>query len=646
MEIPHSRARIFLPVFVAASLASLVYVFSRPAVYVSAARLQVELLAGERQSEEGNTPPNLLIAAQALTSNAVLDRVVERVKGANLAGNNLVGSVDALRGMLTATPVAGTNVIELRAEGSSRQVLPRIVSAWIDAYRESQTAMFDKTSAAALEEARGSVEQLKQEVAAKRQELEQFRKKYDIVSIERDENQATAQLKGLNTALNEARSREVNAEGRVNAMRENLASGKRTQGSTDRAIVVELEKRASDLRDKMKDLEQEFTSLYLAVDPKYKAMLVNLARLEQQIKKEEQASVSHAMQSAEEELASARQTAMRVQQELAARKREAQDFATRFSEHTALANELQSIEGTYDSEKQRLALLEKDNKGAGPKLTELSAPSVPALPDRPDYWRDTLIGIGGSCALGLLTVWFVEFFKRSGVPRAEPVAQPIIHISYPPAVAFDPGVAVLGATATSLLGATAARLPDTITQFPRELSGPEVRALWSAATPDARVVIAGLLGGLSLDDIGALRYENIDMDANCARIPGPSGRSCKLRDPLRAVLTQRRAEKGGAAPLVDERGQPLSEADLEGLIACAACDAGLANSAEVNAEALRHTYFAYLIRQGARLAEIGEFIGRIPPAAFREYGRLSPAGPGMPLEEIDPVFPALRAPLA
>ena len=196
------------------------------------------------------------------------------------------------------------------------------------------------------------------------------------------------------------------------------------------------------------------------------------------------------------------------------------------------------------------------------------------------------------------------------------------------------------------LTATAQRLPETIAQLPRELSGPEVLALWKAATHDAKVVIAGLLGGMSLEEIGALRYEHIDLNAGSARLPAPFNRTCKLHEAMKTVLRERQAAKGGAAPLSDALDRPLSEADLEGLVACAACDAGLANPSEVNADSLRHTYFAYLVRQGARLSEIGEFIGRIPPAAFRDYGRLSPAGPGLPLERIDPVFPALRAPLA
>jgi succinoglycan biosynthesis transport protein ExoP len=62
----------------------------------------------------------------------------------------------------------------------------------------------------------------------------------------------------------------------------------------------------------------------------------------------------------------------------------------------------------------------------------------------------------------------------------------------------------------------------------------------------------------------------------------------------------------------------------------------------VNSGLLRHTYAAYLVRQGVRLADMGGIIGPIAPAVLREYGRLSPPGPGLPLDRIDPVFPVLR----
>jgi integrase len=111
--------------------------------------------------------------------------------------------------------------------------------------------------------------------------------------------------------------------------------------------------------------------------------------------------------------------------------------------------------------------------------------------------------------LGLIAVWFVEFFKRSGVPQPVPVMQPVIQIAYTPNE--------MPVAAIPSFGAPAARLPETILRFPRELSGPEVYALWDAASPQARLVIAALLGGLTLDELTALRYEDIDFDAGLIR---------------------------------------------------------------------------------------------------------------------------------
>ncbi len=260
------RTRIFFPVFALACLAGLAYVFSRPAVYVSSARLQIEMPRSQRQQGEGDNAPNLLTAAQALTSSAVLDSVVQRVSGSHPGA---VGSTEALRGMLSATPISDTNVIELQGEGRRRELLPLILDAWIEAYRRSRIDNYDRTSTTALDEARNAVQDLQKEVVDKRRELEQFRKKADIVSVERGDNQALSQLQGLNTALNEARNREVKAEARFNAMRENLGAGKSVVPPEDRALISGLEKRAIELREKMKDLEQEFTAPYLAVEPRY-----------------------------------------------------------------------------------------------------------------------------------------------------------------------------------------------------------------------------------------------------------------------------------------------------------------------------------------------------------------------------------------
>ena len=644
--------------FAIACVAGLAYVFSRPAVYSSSARLQIETPAGnarlrqgtlpgsgqsqnqarssQREIDRGDDAAGLLTEAQTLTSGALFDKIVLELKRSGSSTASAAGSADALKEMLSAVPVAGTNVMELRGEGGNREALPQILATWIEVYRQTHLSTYDNSSSAKLEEMRSAVEQLRKNLLAKRQAIEQFRKRSDIVSLESEQNASMAALKGLNTALSDARSREVNAEARLNAVRENLAAGRIVVRPEDKNLLADLEGRAIKLRDSMKDLENDYSPAYLAIDPKYKAQRANLTRLEQQIERERQTSAQQTVHNAEEELASARQTVLRLQQELAGRKRGAQDFTTQFAEHSALANELKRLEESYDAAKEPLAQLEIEKKGVGPKVMVLSQPSVPDRPLRPDYWRDALLAVASAGVLGLIAVTLVEFFMRSGLPQPVPSTQsmqPIIQIAYAP-----DGVP----RALPGHGSHAPRLLEASAELPRELSGPEVHALWAAAAPNARLVIAALLGGLSIEELRALHYADIDFTAGSISLTGASPRSHVLRDPLTQLLSERRAA-GGAGPLLaNARGEPFSSADLEGLIACAACDAGLSDPVEVTSELLRHTYAAYLVRQGVRLADIISIIGPMAPAALREYGRLSPPGPGLPLERIDPVFPALR----
>jgi site-specific recombinase XerD len=76
---------------------------------------------------------------------------------------------------------------------------------------------------------------------------------------------------------------------------------------------------------------------------------------------------------------------------------------------------------------------------------------------------------------------------------------------------------------------------------------------------------------------------------------------------------------------------------------CAAYDSGLSDAHEVTPAILRHTYVAFLLQQGARFADIGRIVGRLPQEELSAYMRLAPAQARVPLEQVDPILPALRA---
>jgi len=136
----------------------------------------------------------------------------------------------------------------------------------------------------------------------------------------------------------------------------------------------------------------------------------------------------------------------------------------------------------------------------------------------------------------------------------------------------------------------------------------------------------------------------VDAERGTLRAGGSSARVVLLCDPVRATLMPFAPPDGSdGLVLAGTAGAALEVADIEGYVACAARDAGLARPEEIGADSLRHTLIAYLARQGVRLGDLDTLVGWIAPAAFTEYARLSPPGAGIALAEIDPVMPALRA---
>ena len=75
---------------------------------------------------------------------------------------------------------------------------------------------------------------------------------------------------------------------------------------------------------------------------------------------------------------------------------------------------------------------------------------------------------------------------------------------------------------------------------------------------------------------------------------------------------------------------------------CSAYDANLPRPEEMTPEALRHTYLAWLFRQGIRAADVTQIAGNIPHEDFINYMQLAGSGVRLPLARIDPVHPAVR----
>jgi len=644
------RLVVFCCVFFAALALGLTYTAMQTAEYRATARLEiipakaasasVDNVAGAATGADTRGPAergskSFLTEVQVLTSRPLLEEVVGRLSQSGDLPRD-IGSdpVDVVQRMLSTETVEGTEVVQLRAEGPQRQFLARLVNTLTMVYQERLAATYQRSAGTGGDQLRDAVQSLDLKVAAKRLEVEEFRSSNDIVSAERDENQLLSAAKGLATALNEAKGKLAAAEGELRAVRNAAAAGQSLVAAKDNPTVANLEQRASQLREQLHDLQQRFTPQYLDLDPAIKGTRARLDNLEQQIRTERAAGQRAAVAEAEGKVIGARGAVDQLQQQINENKRAVQTFMARFGEYKAMQEDLTHLEQLHRAAADRLAKLEASESEAAPHVEILEAASIPQLPWRPLYARDAGISLGAAVVLGFFAVWMVEFFSR---PQPAPAG--VKQQSWWPV----PFGRELVSASRPLLAAETARLaaPDP---EPRELTDAEIAALLRATSDDGHLILTGLLSGLSAEEIVALDWDQIDLDAGTIRVSGESARTLPLNDALRNLIAARRALQPEAAGtlLRSPSGGRLPPDDLRSLVMYAAYDAGLDGPDEVTPQALRHTYLVYLLRQGIRFADIGRIVGRLPPQELAAYMRYAPSQPRRPLEEIDLIPPALR----
>ena len=637
------RLYVFVGTLAVTLMTSLGYTWLRPAEYRTSARLEITpatgpVPSGPTSSSALESPRPFLTETQILTSRPVLDLAATRLERMGqsypAAGPDPVADMQS---HLEAVPVPNTNVVELVATGTRPEVLAPMLNTIIEAYRDRLAVAYRDSSAEALVQANEEVKKLEESVAVKRREVEAFRLRNNIVSLERDENQILAQTRDLSVSLSAANERVAKAEGKLHALMDSAAAGKTVVRSKDDPTLANLEQRASALREQMQDLDRDFTPSYLAKDPKAVALQSRLAELDRQIVVQREVGQRDALAEAQEELAGAQAAAARLQSQITTGRKEVGQFTARFNEYKSQQEQLDAIETAHQDASKRLAKLSATESSRMPTIKVLEAAATPQQPWRPLYWRDTVLSLGASLALALLAMWLVELFNRSEPRPTMILVQP------------QPGVLPYEAMPHALRGQSAAAMrleassPALLAQqptFPRELDQHEVAALAQASDDDSRLVVLLLLSGISLDEALALRCSDVDLGPGLIHVGGESERDVALSESLRALLAMRTTAVSAEQLLLGHQDRPATRDTVRAQILAAAHDAGIEGVIDVTTDCLRHTYVAFLVRQGIRFSDLTRIVGHLPAEVLGAYSALSPRGSRFPREAINVVYPA------
>lgn len=624
-----TRLVIFTSVFLSCLLLSLGFVFLQPATYQSyATLLTVAKTAIDQASREADIQ-HVAIQKQVLLGSELLTETADRLRKGNdaEAGINLTPAV--IRDMLDVRPVDDTNLVEMVAEGNEPGLLPRLINTWIDVYLDARSAEIARSKGSTVEMMQEELVALTEKIQQKRLELEQFRQHNEIVSTERQDNEALARLKGLTDSLNKASEEEVKAKARLDTIRKSIERGQIVVPNEDTRTLSALERRAQELREQLEELDRQYTREYMALSPDLKVIPDKLRALEDEIQHIRRKGQTVVVSDAEQEYAAARQATRSIQEQLDQHRKKAAEFTARFTEHDALKSDLEELEQLYRDTQARLAQIEAQHTGKYPYVDVIERAFLPHHPIGPDYLWNAMIATLASLLLGLTAIWILEFLMHK---EQEKLA---IHLSgihlhnqdNLPHSAFD----VLPSTSPVNFPRQPAQALEHTSM--NGLTPQQIATLFQTANIREKQLLLLLLSGLTPDEITHLQQDDIDLEHNSLTVRSVPARTI----PLHPVLAALYGKYGHC--LTDPAGNRLNQEELEALLICLQIDADLLADNQISAEILRQTYILYLVRQGIRLGDLESVTGYISPTELSGYGTYAPAGTRYPVESINLFYP-------
>ena len=138
------RFIIFIAVFLSSAVLSLTYNYSRPAIYRSSATLLTSAMTAiDRESTEADIQ-HVAIQKQILLGHELIAGTLSRLKESSTFDAVPELTATDIQNYLDVEPIAETNLVEIRAEGTDREFLPELVNTWVDVYLDARAEEIKK----------------------------------------------------------------------------------------------------------------------------------------------------------------------------------------------------------------------------------------------------------------------------------------------------------------------------------------------------------------------------------------------------------------------------------------------------------------------------------------------------------------------
>lgn len=583
---------------------------------------------------------------------------------------------DDLLTMLAVDPVPETNLVELSATGGEPALLARLVNAWLGAYETLRAREIESQVGDRLAKLDARAQRLEARIQAKRDALDAFRERFDIVTLGRDSNEAMERLSALQKRLDDAETAAAEARAERARIEGAIANGLPVLPDRLANRLERLRQQAEQARARVLRLRERYTDYFIDLDLNKRRVVERAERIEQELAELERQGSQEALASAREAVAAADARVAELRRALSAQQARASRFSSGFAEFESLQEDLAQLETLQREVESERVTMETTVYADYPQIEIIDPAFAPRDPIHPDYQRDLLLTLLAATALGLLTVivltWLDASARRTraatpvtgvriwgrGEQRAPSETQetPLPRRTEAPTLNDehhqDRNQARLRALGRDTPSAADQPAPpsETTEPSPRPLTVGEIAALWELAEADERQLIGLLLCGVQPDEARALTRAAFDLAAGRLRLgtavdqvaaqqTEQTGRSRTLALPPRVLACFRDAEPLPAWAGRDANGFE----DLIHRLSLLAADAGIAHADAIDAQTLHDTYVIHLVRQGARLTRLGQIAGPMSAAEVRRFAPFAPPGASRPFEELELTHPALAS---
>lgn len=193
--------------------------------------------------------------------------------------NRLAPLVGMLQGGLNVKQVPDTRIIEIRFRHQDAQVASKIVNAVSDAFVLNNLERRTDTSATAGDFLQRRIAELQIEIRKGEEQLLNYAKNHQILSLDESQNTVVDRLAGLNRQLMDAEKERTEAEAKYRASRDNnRAEAQAAEASSKQ--TGETEAKLAELRQKRAQLLVSYTEKY----PEVKEIDQQIAVLEREVK--------------------------------------------------------------------------------------------------------------------------------------------------------------------------------------------------------------------------------------------------------------------------------------------------------------------------------------------------------------------------